>query len=71
MFTTVLIVLLVGFSLWLALGGPVPNLLPAKSRSKAIVLAWMSLRSFVKDPEIRARLDELLPLLLKEQEHGT
>lgn len=67
MITTILIVLLVGLSVWLYLGGPMPNLIPKQQRARTIILAWMALRSHISDETVRSKLDELLPLLLKEE----
>lgn len=71
MITTILIVLLVALSVWLYLGGPMPNLLPKRQRAQAIILAWMALRNHVADENVRAKLDELLPLLLKDGQPHT
>lgn len=71
MVVTIFIVLLVAFALWMALGGPLPNLLPKKQRSQAILVAWMALRGYVHDAEMRKKLDELLPLLLRDADDAT
>lgn len=66
MISTVLIVVLVGLAVWLYLGGPMPDILPQRQRAQAIIAAWMVLRTRVTDIEVRTKLDELLPLLLRE-----
>lgn len=35
---------------------------------QAVILTWAILRSYAKSPEVQARIDELLPLLLKKQD---
>lgn len=66
MLSTIIIVALVAVAVWLYLGGPTPNLLPKPARTKAIITAWLLVREHVRDPEVRQKLDELLPLLLKD-----
>jgi len=68
MISTVLIVLLFGLSVWLYLGGPMPNLLPKKTREELLLNAWLILRRQIDDQAVRQKLDELLPLLLKEKQ---
>jgi len=67
MLSTILIVALVGLAVWLYLGGPMPNLLPRKTREELLLNAWLLLRRQIQDEAVRQKLDELLPLLLREK----
>lgn len=67
MLSTVLIVILVGLSIWIYLGGPMPNILSSQSRERAIVSAWLLLSRHVQDDDVREKINELLPLLLRQR----